>query len=153
MTESKKSEINDILNHYEKRRENLLPILQDINRRWNYLSEESMKDISRYLNISAAEIYGVATFYSFVDTKKMGEHIIRICKTISCDMKGKDRIIETIEKKLRIKLGETTGDNRFSFLTTNCIGWCHKSPAMLIDDKVYTELTPSSVSAAIDEWL
>ena len=152
MTDSK-SEIIDILKKYEKRRENLLPILQHINRLWNYLSEESMREIARYLNLSTAEVYGVATFYSFVDTKKMGSHVIRICKTISCDMKDKDRIIETIEKKLRIKIGETTPDNKFTFLTTNCIGWCHKSPAMIINDKVYTELTPSSASAAIDEWL
>jgi len=152
MTESKIEVIN-ILKSYEKRRENLLPILQEINRQRNYLSEDSMREIAKYLSLSTAEVYGVATFYSFVDTERKGSHNIRICQTISCDMKDKNLIIDTIEKKLRIKIGETTPDNKFTFQTTNCIGWCHKSPAMIIDDKVYTELTPTTTSAAIDEWL
>ncbi len=151
MTESKNRIIN-ILKNFEKKRENLLPILQEINRQWNYLSEESMKEIADYLNLSAAEVYGVATFYSFVDTERRGDHVIRICQTISCDMKDKRSIVDGIEKKLRIKIGGTTSDNKFTFLTTNCIGWCHKSPAMIINDKVYSELTPEKAIAAIEEW-
>ncbi len=151
MTESK-NRVVSILKNFEKKRENLLPILQEINRKWNYLSEESMREIANYLDLSTAEVYGVATFYSFVDTERRGSHVIRICKTISCDMKNKDEIIDVIEKKLRIKVGETTPDNKFTFQTTNCIGWCHKSPAIIIDDKVYTDLTEATVSAAIDEW-
>ena len=152
MTESKPRVIN-ILKKFKKKRENLLPILQEINRQWNYLSEDSMKEIARYLDLSAAEVYGVATFYSFVDTERRGNHVIRICKTISCDMKDKDKIVDVIEKKLRIKIGETTSDNQFTLQSTNCIGWCHKSPAMIIDDKVYSELTPETAAAAIDEWI
>ncbi len=152
MTESK-NRIITILKEYEKKRENLLPILQEINRQWNYLSEESMKEIANYLNLSAAEVYGVATFYSFVDTERRGSHVIRICKTISCDIKDKVKIVEALEKKLRIKTGETTSDNKFTLQTTNCIGWCHKSPAMIIDDKVYSELTPEKAIEAIVELI
>ncbi|MDD3347623.1 NADH-quinone oxidoreductase subunit NuoE [Oscillibacter sp.] len=134
-------------------RENLLPILQEVTRHERYLSEEALTQIAKAMDISCAEVYGVASFYTFLDTVPRGQNIIRICKTISCYMAGKDKIVRAIEKKLRIKLGETTPDNRFTFLATNCIGWCHKGPAMLINDKVYTELTAEKAVAALEEYL
>ena len=134
-------------------RENLLPILQEVTRHERYLSEEAITQIAKAMDLSCAEVYGVASFYTFLDTVPRGQNIIRICKTISCYMAGKDKIVRAIEKKLRIKLGETTPDNRFTFLATNCIGWCHKGPAMLINDKVYTELTAEKAVAALEEYL
>ena len=134
-------------------RENLLPILQEVTRHERYLSEEAITQIAKAMDLSCAEVYGVASFYTFLDTVPRGQNIIRICKTISCYMAGKDKIVKAIEKKLRIKLGETTPDNRFTFLATNCIGWCHKGPAMLINDKVYTELTAEKAVAALEEYL
>jgi len=136
-----------------KERDKLLPVLQDIVKTQNYLSEDIMKTVAKHFNISSAEVYGVATFYSFIDVSRQGENVIRICKTISCDLKGKAEIIKAIENKLRIRLGETTPDQKFTFLSTNCIGWCHKSPAMLINDKVYTDLTPESAIQAIEQWM
>lgn len=68
-------------------------------------------------------------------------------------MKGKIEIIQTLEDMLKIKVGETTADNNFSLLETNCIGWCHKAPAMLINDVPYTELTPEKVVEIIKEYL
>jgi len=112
-----------------------------------------MQEIATALDISSADVYGTASFYSFLDLKEMGKNIIRICKTISCDLKNKDEIIAAIEDKLKIKLGETTPDKKFSFLATNCLGWCHKAPAMLINDKAYTELTPEKAVEAINEYL
>ena len=136
-----------------KERDKLLPVLQDIVKTQNYLSEDIMKTVAKHFNISSAEVYGVATFYSFIDVSRQGENVIRICKTISCDLKGKAEIIKAIENKLRIKIGETTPDQKFTFLSTNCIGWCHKSPAMLINDKVYTDLTPESAVQAVEQWM
>jgi len=134
-------------------RENLLPILQEVVKTERYLSEASIKIIAKEMDISAADIYGVASFYSFLDLQPRGQNIIRICKTITCFTKGKDEIIEAIENRLKIKIGETTLDNKFSFLSTNCIGWCHEGPAMLINDKVYTKLTPEKAVVAIEEYL
>ena len=136
-----------------KKRGNLLPILQYIVKEKSFLSEESMIEVAKQLDMSSAEVYGVASFYSFLDTKHLGKNIIRICKTITCYMLGKDEIIKVIEDKLKIKLGETTPDDKFSFLSANCIGWCHLGPAMLINDKVYTELTPEKAIEAIEEYM
>ena len=147
-----KDSVSEIINSIGTDRELLLPVMQEIIRHENYLSETSMKKIAEEFNLSAAEVYGVATFYSFINISPYGRNVIRICKTISCDLKGKREILEAIEKHLNIKVGETTPDRRFTFLQTNCIGWCHNSPAMIINDKVYTDLTPQKAIAALEEW-
>ena len=136
-----------------RKRESLLPILQDVISEKNYLTDNMMVDVARELDISAADVFGTATFYSFLDTVPRGKYVIRVCKTISCSMKGKNDILSTIEDILKIKLGETTADRRFSLLETNCIGWCHKAPAMLINDMPYTELTSSRVSEILQKYL
>jgi NADH-quinone oxidoreductase subunit E len=134
-------------------REALLPILQDIVAEKSYLTDTDMVEVARQLDLSAADVYGTATFYSFLDTKPKGKFVIRICKTISCSMKGKNEILSTIEGILKIRFGETTADRKFSLLETNCIGWCHKAPAMLINDEPYTELTTEKVTEVIQEYI
>jgi NADH:ubiquinone oxidoreductase subunit E len=128
-------------------------VLQGVVEQERYLSEYSMTEVARELNLSAAEVYGTATFYSFLEYKKIGRYIIRVCKTITCSMKGKNQILHTIEDMLKIRLGETTPDGKFSLLQTNCLGWCHKAPAMLINDEVYTELTPEKVRDILGNYL
>lgn len=136
-----------------RNRENLLPILQGIIEECNYVTQEGMIQVARELDISAAEVYGTASFYTFLDTEVRGKYVIRICKTISCSMKGKSEVMHTIQDILKIKVGETTSDKKFSLLETNCIGWCHKAPAMLINDTPYTELTAQKVSEILQEYL
>jgi NADH:ubiquinone oxidoreductase subunit E len=130
-----------------------MPILQDIVQKFNYLTDEAMVEVAKELDISAAEVYGTASFYTFLDTQVRGRYIIRVCKTITCSMKGKNDIIHTIEDILKIKVGETTTDQQFSLLETNCIGWCHKAPAILINEMPYTELTPEKVSEIIKDYM
>ncbi len=134
-------------------RESLMPILQEIVQRHNYLTDEAMVEVAKELDISAAEVYGTASFYTFLDTKVKGKYVIRVCKTITCSMKGKSDIIFTLEDMLKIKVGETTPDRQFSLLETNCIGWCHKAPAILINEMPYTELTPEKVSEIIKDYM
>lgn len=135
------------------KRESLMPILQAVVRSERFLSEEAMVAIAKELDISTADVYGTASFYTFMDTKPRGKNIIRVCKTITCHMKGKDGVIEALEDMLKIKLGETTPDGQFSLLQANCLGWCHKGPVMLINDEVYPELTPKSAVEIIQKYL
>jgi NADH:ubiquinone oxidoreductase subunit E len=134
-------------------RESLMPILQAIVLKHNYLTDEAMVEVARELDISAAEVYGTASFYTFLDTQVKGKYVIRVCKTITCSMKGKGDIIHTLEDMLKIKVGETTPDKQFSLIETNCIGWCHKAPAILINDLPYTELTPEKVTEIIKDYM
>jgi len=134
-------------------RESLMPILQAIVQKHNYLTDEAMVEVARELDISAAEVYGTASFYTFLDTQVKGKYVIRVCKTITCSMKGKSDIIHTLEEILKIKVGETTPDKQFSLIETNCIGWCHKAPAILINELPYTELSPEKVSEIIKDYM
>jgi NADH:ubiquinone oxidoreductase subunit E len=145
--------IQNLADKHGRTRDSLLPILQDLVEERRFLSKDLMVDVARELDISAADVYGTATFYTFLDTDVRGKNVIRICKTISCSMKGKDDILHTIEDMLKIKLGETTADMKFTLLETNCIGWCHKAPAILINDTPYTELTPSRVTEILREYI
>ena len=145
--------VRELANKHGRSRESLMPILQDMVVHNRFLSKQDMVDVARELDMSAADVFGTATFYTFLDTEVRGKYIIRICKTISCAMKGKNEILATIEEILKVTLGETTPDRKFSLLEANCIGWCHKAPAMLINDTPYTELTPKSVTEILREYI
>jgi len=145
--------IKKLADQHGRNRHNLLPILQGVVEQEKYLSEYSMIEIARELDLPASEVYGTATFYSFLEYKKMGKYIIRICKTITCSMKGKNQVILAIQDMLKINVGETTPDGNFSLLQTNCLGFCHKAPAMLINNEVYNDLTPEKVREILSMYL
>lgn len=145
--------VKELADKYGRKRESLMPILQDIVKKHNYLTDKAMVDVATELDISAAEVYGTASFYTFLDTEERGRNVIRVCKTITCSMKGKIDIISTIEEILKVKVGQTTPDKMFTLLETNCIGWCHKAPAMLINDMPYTDLTPDTVIDIIKGYM
>jgi NADH:ubiquinone oxidoreductase subunit E len=126
--------------------------LQAIVEKNSYLSEEAMNEVAKQLDISAAQVYGTASFYSFLDTVPRGKNIIRVCKSIIAEMKGKKEIIKTLENVLKIKVGETTPDNMFTLLETNDIGWSDQEPSMLINDQPYTNLTSEKVIRIINEY-
>lgn len=145
--------VKDLTEKHGRQRASLMPILQGIVEKHNYLTDEAMVEVARELDISAAEVYGTASFYTFLDTMQRGKYVIRVCKTISCSMKGKGEIIQTLEDILKIKTGETTSDKQFTLLETNCIGWCHKAPAILINDMPYTELNQERVIEIIKDYM
>jgi len=144
--------LNELIQKHGNSRKSLLPILQGIVEQERYLSHDIMIEVAEALDISAAEVYGTASFYSFLDTAPRGKYIIRLCKTIVCEMHGKHKILQTIEDMLKIKLGQNSADMKFSLLETNCLGWCHKGPAMLVNNQIYIELTPEKVRTIIEEY-
>jgi NADH:ubiquinone oxidoreductase subunit E len=137
---------------YGKQRTALMPALQAIVKEKHYLNDEDIVEVAKAFDLSTAEVYGTASFYTFLDTVPRGQYVIRICKTIACHMSGKDEVIEALSNMLKVKVGETTVDKKFSLLTTNCLGWCHKGPAMLVNDEVYTELTPQKAIEIIQSY-
>lgn len=145
--------VKDLADKHGRSRKSVLPILQGVIEQQKFLSERSMIEIAREIDIPAADVYGTATFYSFLETKPAGKFIIRVCKTITCAMKGKNQVLFAIQDMLKISLGETTHDKQFTLLETNCLGWCHKAPAMLINDDVYTELTPEKVREILTKYM
>ncbi len=144
--------VKSLADKYGRKRENLLHILQGIVEQERYLSDVALTEVARELDLSAAQVYGTATFYTFLDTEPRGKYVIRVCRTITCDMKGKNQIIQAIEDSLKIKLGETSQNRKFTLLETNCMGWCHEGPAMLINDQAYTNLTVDKVIEIITDY-
>jgi len=145
--------VKELSDKHGRARDSLIPILQGIVERYNYLTDEAMVEVAKELDISAADVYGTASFYTFLDTNVRGKYVIRVCKTITCSMKGKSEIIQTLEDMLKIKVGETTSDRLFSLIETNCIGWCHKAPAILINEMPYTELTTEKIVEIIKGYM
>ncbi|MBT9131796.1 MAG: NADH-quinone oxidoreductase subunit E [Firmicutes bacterium] len=140
------NKINGEIYMQNKEQKELLVRLREAQNKFGYLSEKVMIELAESLDMSISDVYGVATFYSFFSIRPQGRNIIRICKSVPCFLKNSQVIIETVEKEIGIKPGETTPNGKFSFHLTNCIGVCDKAPAMMINSEVYIDLTPNKIS-------
>jgi [NiFe] hydrogenase diaphorase moiety large subunit len=129
----------------------LLRILQDVQRRYGYVSEHALQVIADELGLHPVEVQSVLSFYSFLSTEPKGRFVIRLCRTVSCDMAGKDRVARQLENELGIRFGETTPDGKFTLEYTNCIGMCDQGPALLVNDQVYTQVSPEMAHHIIGE--
>jgi NADH:ubiquinone oxidoreductase subunit E len=105
-----------------------------------------MAETARSLGLPISEVFGTATFYSFLSTRPLGRNVIRICKSIPCYLKNAEMIIDSVAQEIGIKPGGTTADGKFSFELTNCIGACDLAPAMLVNHEVYGPLTPRKIA-------
>lgn len=130
-------------------RDLLLPLLRQIQKKEGYVSEDSMKKLSKKTGLPIVKIYAAATFYSMIHTKKQGKCVIEICNSPSCYLNGSLDIIKVLEKELKIKSGQTTKDGKFSLHICSCIGCCDKAPAMRINGKVYGNLTKEKIKSII----
>ena len=135
-----------------RERENLLALLEAEQGKSGYLSEEFLTEVANSLTLPIGEVYGVATFYSFLSTKPLGRNVIRVCKSVPCHLKNCQMIIEIVEKELGIAPGGATRDGRFSFELANCIGACDKAPAMLVNNDVYGNLTPDKIAQILKSY-
>jgi len=144
-------EIEQLVAKYGKDKSSLLPILQAVQRKHKHIPDFAQQEIARLLDIHPVEVYSVISFYSFLSTEPKGKYIIRLCKTISCDMQGKDSVAKAIQRELGINFGETTKDKKFTLEYTNCVGMCDQGPAMIINERVYTKLTPEKAIQILNE--
>lgn len=138
-------DIESLCVKYGNTRSALLPILQELQIKHGYISEFAQQEVARLLDIHPVEVYSVVTFYSFLSTESKGKYIVRLCRTISCDLAGTEVIAKTLERELGILFGETTKDRRFTLEYINCMGMCDQGPAILVNDNVHTKLTPQKV--------
>ncbi len=140
------STISELLNKYGGERKNLIPILQEIQEKERYLSAEAISEISLHLGIPENDIYSVASFYSQFRFIKPGLHTIKVCQGTACHVRGGVRVLDTVERELKIKPGQTTADGRYSLETVACIGACALAPTMVIDNEVQRNMTPQKVT-------
>ncbi len=137
--------IDEILEHYPEEPEFLIFLLQDIQSAYGFISKESMQMVSDYTGVPITQAYSVATFYQSFRLEPIGEHELRVCLGTACHLKGGQRIVEELERKLNIKAGETTEDMMYTLDTVNCVGACALAPVLLADEKYETNITASKI--------
>lgn len=146
----KDKEMGDIFNKYPQNERFTLAIMQDVQKKYKYISKEALEEISHYLDIPMTKLYGMATFYKALSLKKKGENIIKVCDGTACHVRGSSIILGEIEKELGIKAGETSKDGRFSIEIVNCLGACALAPVIVINDKYYGKVKPADVKDIIN---
>ncbi len=138
-------EIDTMVDRHGRDRSALIPILQDVQQRYHTISDFAMQTVADRLGIHPVEVYSVVTFYAFLNEKRHGSFVIRLCRTVSCELAGKAAVAQQLRNDLGIEFGETTPDGRFTLEWANCIGMCDQGPALLINDQVFTHVTPEKV--------
>ena len=132
--------------------QNVLVLLEEAQSKFGCVPEEYITEVAQSLNISKSEVYGVATFYSFLSSKPLGRNVIRICKSLPCYLKNSQMIIKSMEDAIGIKPGETDPDAKFSLETGNCLGCCNLGPEIIVDGKHHGRLTPSKVKDVLKNY-
>ncbi len=144
-------DIRAMVARHGRSRSSLLPVLQEIQARYSSVPDFAMQVVADELGLHPAEVYGVVSFYSFLDHGPRGKFVVRLCRTISCELACKSRIARQLENELGIVFGQTTPDGRFSLEWANCLGLCDQGPALLVNDRVWTRVTPDQVHAIIED--
>lgn len=145
-----KSDMKEILGKYQNSKDNLIQILNEIQEKFGYIPLIAQKEISQYLNISLAEIYGVITFYSRFTLEPKGEYTISVCLGTACFVKGSEKLLDRLKERLKIEPGKTTSDGKYSLDTTRCIGACGIAPVFTVNGEVYGKATVKKLDEVLD---
>lgn len=148
-----KQEVKEILEQYTTAKDNLVPILNDVQVKYGYIPQIAQSEISEYLNIPMAEIYGVITFYSRFTLKPKGKYAISVCLGTACFVKGSEELMNRLKERLGIKEGETTKDGKFSIDSTRCLGACGIAPVFTVNGEVYGRATVKKLDEVLDELM
>jgi len=137
--------LEKVLNQFDGKKEELIPILQKVQEEFGYIPEEKMLDIARFIRIPESKVYGTATFYAQFRFTPIGENRVMVCRGTACHVKGAPQILDSIERKLKIKEGETTPDGKYSLESVACIGCCSLAPCIMVNKKVEAKMSPKKV--------
>jgi len=145
-------DMKTLLSKYISDKSNLIQILNEVQEKYGYIPEFAQSEISEYLDMSRAEIYGVITFYSRFTLKPRGKYNISICLGTACFVKGAEKVLEAAKETLGIDVGQTTKDGKFSIEAIRCIGACGLAPVFTINEEVFARATPELINKVIKEY-
>jgi bidirectional [NiFe] hydrogenase diaphorase subunit len=131
----------------------LIETLHAVQNTFGYIEEGSLEYIAECLSLPPSKVYGVATFYNLFSMKPQGEHTLVVCTGTACYVKGTDKIVEFMQKEYGLKTGETTADNKLSFVAARCVGACGLAPVMILDGKVVGKMSVEEMKETIREWV
>ena len=138
-------QIEEVLRRYSSEKENLLPILQEINEKAGFLSRETMERVAHFFRLPPSEIFGIVTFYKKFRRKPLGENPIHVCLGTACYLLGGKLILDAFSRELKIEMGDTTEDKKFSLDAVACFGCCNVAPVIKIHRQIYPKMTPGKV--------
>ena len=145
--------MNSILEKYTKDKSNLIQILNETQEKFGYIPKTSQLEISKYLNIPMAEVYGVITFYSRFTLEPKGKYAISVCLGTACFVKGSEQILNRLKDRLKIDVGQTTADGKFSIDATRCVGACGLAPVFTVNNEVHGKATVKKLDEVLDELM
>jgi NADH-quinone oxidoreductase subunit E len=147
-----RQEIEEELNHYPNKRAACIDAMKIVQRHRGWVSDEALRDIADFLEVSLDDLDGIATFYNLIYRKPVGKHVILVCDSVSCWIMGYERLREQLTSHLGIKLGETTKDGRFTLLPIVCLGTCDHAPAMMVDDDLHRDINPANIAEILKKY-
>ena len=148
-----KEDMVQILERYTTDRDNLIQILNETQEKFGYIPKTSQLEISKYLNIPMAEVYGVITFYSRFTLEPKGKYAISVCLGTACFVKGSEQILNRLKDRLKIDVGQTTADGKFSIDATRCVGACGLAPVFTVNNEVHGKATVKKLDEVLDELM
>jgi len=141
LTDDTRDRIRDLASRFDDPRSALLPALYTAQEQIGYLPQEAVQEVASVLQLPCAEVGAVASFYTMFYKRPVGQHVIGVCRTLSCALLGAESLLDYLSQKLDVKVGETTSDGRFTLREVECLGACDMAPAMMVDDTYYGNLT------------
>jgi len=146
-----RAEIEESLKKYPNKKSAVMDLLRIAQKERGHITKQDMAEISEILEINPVVVNSAATFYTMYEVdRQIGKHHIWVCRNISCSLLGADHIMSYLEKKLGVKMGETTSDGRFTLDVAECLGSCGTAPMMQIDDDYHENLTDEKIDRILD---
>jgi len=152
LSEYATSLIKEICTSFNNEEGELINVLHQVQHKFGYLPPEVQELISKELNMSAAKVYGVVTFYSFFTMLPQGEHPISVCMGTACYVRGAEQVLDEFKRQLKIDVGETTADGKFSISALRCVGACGLAPVVMIGERVHGRVSPTDVRKILEEY-
>jgi NADH-quinone oxidoreductase subunit E len=137
--------VREAVKNHGTKREELIPILNDVNRKLGYIPPEAFEELSREMRIPKSQMFSVASFYEMLSTRPVGKHVIRFCESAPCHVVGGREVWQALQDKLGLEEGETSPDRQWTLQTVSCLGICGVGPVMMIDDDVFGNIKPQQV--------
>jgi len=152
LTVEEKQEIDKAIHEVPVRKAACIEALKVVQEHRRWVSDESLKDVAAYMEMSPEELDSVATFYNLIFRKPVGRHVILLCDSISCYVMGYEKLADMIKQRLGIRYGETTLDGRYTLLPNPCLGCCDRAPALMIDHDLYRDVTIDQLEEILNKY-
>ena len=152
LTDEERSEIEAEIANYPYKRSACVEALKIVQKRQGWVSDENLKDVADFLEMTVDEVDGVATFYNLIFRHPVGKHVIYLCDSVSCWLMGYPRIRQQLKERLGIDFGETTPDGQFTLLPIVCLGDCDHAPALMVDGNLYHDLDIDEAIRVLDKY-